>query len=419
MSWLADNGSHDKGSSGSGRAVDLSSGAALVLIGLRQRSLAGAIVSALGGHLAYQAFRGRAGSRLSAGPISPGRTRGAAVLYGDEQLKYEKPRCSTLTSSTAAEDSTNIASGTDRYEGHDQAEQSRIPATGMCWKQLLLDRKMVWALVRETISNWSADRVPSLGAALAYYTVFSIAPLLVIAIAVVGLVFGTQAAQSSILKEIGGLVGQKGSEAIQAMLQSAHKPALGTLAGIFGVILLLLGASGVFGELQEALNTIWQVPRRSGGLWQNLKSRFISYGIVLAVGFLLLVSLLLSAAVAAAGKFFGGFLPVSEVILHVLNFGVSFAVVTALFAMIFKVLPEAPIAWKDVWAGAGFTALLFELGKQAIGLYLGKSGIASAYGAASSLVVMLAWVYYSAQILYFGAEFTRAYAAKRGYRPER
>jgi len=283
----------------------------------------------------------------------------------------------------------------------------------------LLDRKAIWALLKETISNWSADRVPSLGAALAYYTMFSIARLLVIAIAVVGLAFGTQAAQSTIVQEVGGVVGRNGVQALQTMLQSAHKPGVGTIAGIFGVITLLLGAAGVFGELQDALNAIWQVRSQQQGLWQNVKNRFISYGMVLGVGFLLLVSLLLSAALAAAGKFFGGFLPFSEVILHLLNFALSFAVITALLAMIFKVLPQAPVAWRDVWAGAVFTALLFELGKQAIGLYLDKSNIASAYGAASSIVVMLAWVYYSAQILYFGAEFTRAYASKRGYRPER
>jgi membrane protein len=245
---------------------------------------------------------------------------------------------------------------------------------------------------------------------------FSVAPLLVIAIAVVGVVFGKQAAQSGIMQEIGGVLGNSGVQAVQTMLQSAHKPGRGVLAGMFGVIALLLGASGVFGELQDALKAIWHVPSTQAGLWQKLKNRFISYGMVLGVGFLLLVSLLLSAGMAAAGKFFGGFLPFSEVILHLLTFAVSFAVVTVLFALIFKVLPEVPVAWSDVWAGAVFTALLFEVGKEALGLYLGKSSMASAYGAASSVVVMMAWVYYSAQILYFGAEFTRAYAIKRGYR---
>ena len=411
MEWLSDHANDDSGSS---RIVGLSSGVALVLIGLRQRSLAGAIIFALGGRLAYQSFKkGPHYDREEFSSVGETQT-GAAGVYGGNGAGHLD-----VDSSTAAEISTGAVQTRERHDHPNEPHQSVPGGSGTSWKQLLLNRKAVWALLKETISNWSADRVPSLGAALAYYTMFSIAPLLVIAIAVVGLAFGTQAAQSTIVQEIGGLVGKNGAQAIQTMLQSAQKPGVGTLAGIFGIVTLLLGAAGVFGELQDALNAIWRVRSQQQGLWRNVKNRFISYGMVLGVGFLLLVSLLLSAALAVVGKFFGGFLPFSEVILHLLNFAVSFAVVTALFAMIFKVLPQAPVAWRDVWAGAAFTALLFELGKQAIGLYLGKSSIASAYGAASSIVLMLAWVHYSAQILYFGAEFTRAYASKRGYTPDR
>jgi membrane protein len=260
------------------------------------------------------------------------------------------------------------------------------------------------------------DKAPRLGAALAYYTIFSIAPLLIIAIAVAGLVFGPQAAQGSIVGQIRGLVGETGAEEIQTIIRSAHKPTIGTIVGIFGVATLLFGASGVFGELQDALNTIWHVPNRQNSIWGSIKERFPSFLMVLGTGFLLLVSLLLSAGVAALGRFVAGWLPVSENLAHAISFLVSFTSTTVLFAMIFKILPQTRIAWSDVWVGAAVTALLFDIGKLLIGLYLGKSSIASTYGAASSLAIVLAWVYYSAQILYFGAEFTRVYAKSHGSR---
>jgi membrane protein len=286
------------------------------------------------------------------------------------------------------------------------------------WKSSLLNLELLGSLFKETFSYWTEDKAPRLGAALAYYTIFSLAPLLIIAIAVAGLVFGAKAAQGSVVEQIGGLVGQRGAEAIQTILQSAHKPAIGTIVGIFGVATLLFGASGVFGELQDALNTVWHVPTRQMSIRQCIKDRFPCFVMVLGIGFLLMVSLLLSAALAAVGKFLGGYLPISENLLHVLSFLVSFGISTLLFAMIFKILPQTPVAWSDVWVGAVVTALLFDVGKLLIGLYLGKSSIASTYGAASSLAIVLAWLYYSAQILYFGAEFTRVYASRHGSRSD-
>jgi membrane protein len=286
------------------------------------------------------------------------------------------------------------------------------------WKYPFLNLKVLGGLFKETFSHWTEDKAPRLGAALAYYTIFSLAPLLIIAIALAGLVFGEQAAQGTIVRQIGGLVGERGAETIQSVLQSAHKPAIGTIVGIFGVVTLMFGASGVFGELQDALNTVWHVPNRQKTIWENVKGRFPTYLMVLGIGFLLLVSLLLSAALAAIGKFVGGWLPISENLLHVLSLLVSFGISTLLFAMIFKILPQTHVAWSDVWVGAAVTALLFDIGKLLIGLYLGKSSIASTYGAASSLAIVLAWVYYSAQILYFGAEFTRVYARRHGSRSE-
>ena len=274
-----------------------------------------------------------------------------------------------------------------------------------------------WALLKETFTQWGDDRVPRLGAALAYYTVFSIVPLLVIIIAMVGLVFGQEAAQSYILEQIKGLVGEQSAEAIKEMIERANKPSQGMLATVIAIATLLLGASGLFGQLQDALNTIWGVEAKQGrGIWGIIKDRFLSFMAVLGTGFLLLVSLVLSAVLSAMGKLFEAWLPGPEIILQILNFAVSFAVITGLFAMMFKILPDANIAWRDVGVGAAMTALLFTIGKFLIGLYLGKSDVGSAYGAAGSLVILLVWVYYSTQILLFGAEFTQVYATRYGSR---
>jgi membrane protein len=275
----------------------------------------------------------------------------------------------------------------------------------------------MWHLLKEAASAWSRDRAPRLGAALAYYTVFSLVPFLVVVIAVIGLVFGQQAAQSAILSQIGELVGEQSAAAIKDMIQRADQPSAGLFATALAVGTLLLGASGVFGQLQDALNTVWGVePKEGRGLWGFIKDRFLSFVAVLGTGFLLLVSLILSSALAAFGKWFGGWLPFPEAVMQLMNFVLSFVVITGLFALIFKVLPDARVAWRDVWIGAALTAVLFTIGKFALGLYLGKSNVASAYGAAGSLVLVLLWVYYSAQILLYGAEFTQVYANRVGER---
>ncbi|MEP7152329.1 MAG: YihY/virulence factor BrkB family protein [Nitrospira sp.] len=275
---------------------------------------------------------------------------------------------------------------------------------------------LIWDLLKQTAAQWSQDKIPRHGAALAYYTVFSIVPLLVIIIAMVGLVFGQDAAQSYILQQLGSLLGEQSTAAIKDMIQRASQPSTGVTATLVAFATLLFGASGLFGQLQDSLNSIWGVEPKARGMWGIIQDRFFSFIAVVGTGFLLLVSLVLSAGLAAFGKWSGGWLPASEFILQMWNVLLSFAVITALFAMMFKVLPDARVAWRDVWIGAALTALLFTIGKFSIGLYLGKSDVGSAYGAAGSLAILLVWVYYSAQILLFGAEFTQVYANKAGAR---
>jgi membrane protein len=277
--------------------------------------------------------------------------------------------------------------------------------------------KELWHLVTEAASDWSHDRAPRLGAALAFYTVFSIVPLLVIIIAIIGLVFGQEAAQGAIMAQIATLLGDQSAAAIKEMIQRADEPSSGILSTVMAIGTLIVGATVFFGELQDALNTVWGIePKEGRGIAGMIKDRLLSFVTILGTGFLLLVSLILSTALSAFGKWFGGVLPLPEIVLQTLEILLSLAVITGLFALIFKVLPDAHIAWRDVWVGAVMTAVLFTLGKFAIGLYLGKSEAASAYGAAGSFVIVLIWVYYSAQILLFGAEFTQVYANRRGER---
>lgn len=273
----------------------------------------------------------------------------------------------------------------------------------------------IWALIRRTLSDWYDDRAPRLGAALAYYTVFALAPSLVIVIGIAGLVLGREAAQGHILVQIRDLVGEQGAQAVEATIMSAQDPKASSTAIALGFITLVFGLWGVFGELQDALNTIWGVAAKPGrGFVGALKDRFLSFALVVGVGFVLLVSLALSAWLALLGTYFGHLLPVPSAMLEAINFAISLAVITGLFALTFKLLPDVKVAWRDVWLGAAVTALLFSVGKLLIGLYLGKSGVASVFGAAGSLVVILVWVYYSAQILYLGAEFTKVWARWRG-----
>jgi membrane protein len=273
----------------------------------------------------------------------------------------------------------------------------------------------IWEVLKAAGSDWVEDKAAQLGAALSFYSVLSLAPLMVIALALAALVFGEQGATEQIMAQMDNMVGAEGAQAIQGMIENAKRPETGTIAAILGIVTLLFGASGVFGQLQEAMNTIWEVPPKTGGgFWNMIRARFLSFAMVLGTGFLLLISLLLSAAVAAFGTQMGHWWPALEPITHLINAGATFLVVTVLFAMIFKLLPDAQVAWRDVWVGALLTALLFTIGKLGIGLYLGKSAVGSTYGAAGSLVVLLLWIYYSAQILFFGAELTQVYATRYG-----
>jgi membrane protein len=261
-------------------------------------------------------------------------------------------------------------------------------------------------LLRATFSQWNQHDATRVAAALAYYTVLSLAPLVVLAVAVTAFVLGHTRAHDFLLNQASSTLGQQGAEAIKEMID-APKPASGTVASIVAVVTLLVGASGVFGEIRHALNKMWDVePRSQGGVWAFLKEHFLSFGMVLAVGFLLLVSLIISAGLAALGQFFGSMLPLPEMALSAINLVISLSGTTFLFALIFREVPDVEIDWKDVWIGGTGTALLFTIGKFLIGLYLGKVAVGSAYGAAGSLVVVIVWVYYSALIFLFGAEFT-------------
>jgi len=275
--------------------------------------------------------------------------------------------------------------------------------------------KVIWKLLSATFTKWTEDHAQRLGAALAFYTVFSLAPILLIVIAMAGLVFGQEAAEGQIIGQIQDLVGDDSAKAIQGMLAYARKPSTSLIATGVALVTLLFGATSVFAQVQDALNVIWGVETKSGrGIIQIIKDRFISFVAVLGSGFLLLVSLVLSAALAAVGHTLESLLPASELILQAINFLLSFVVITLLFAMIYKLIPDVLNNWQDVWVGAGMTSLLFTIGKSLIGLYLGKSEVGLAYGAAGSLIVVLLWVYYASQIFLFGAEFTAVYAAFRG-----
>ncbi|MDQ3185996.1 MAG: YihY/virulence factor BrkB family protein [Pseudomonadota bacterium] len=280
--------------------------------------------------------------------------------------------------------------------------------------------KQIWILVKAAFSSWRDDYAPSMGAALAYYTMFSIAPLLLIVISTAGLVFGEEAVRGEIFGQLQGLMGDQGAKAVQGLLESVSEPKEGVAGTVIGTILLLIGATTVFGELQDAFDRIWRAPGKdkNGGFWQLIRSRLLSFGIILGIGFLLMVSLVFSAAIAALGKWWGPFFANLEIVATVVNFFVSFALMTAVFAMLYKFMPRVKIHWRDVWAGATVTALLFTVGKILIGLYIGKSAVSSGFGAAGSLVVVLVWVYYSAQIFLLGAEFTWVYAHAHGSKKE-
>jgi membrane protein len=277
--------------------------------------------------------------------------------------------------------------------------------------------RVAYRLIKETVADWSADEAPRLAASLAYYTVLSLAPLLVLAVSMASVVFGEEAARGEIAAELSRVVGPEAGEGIQSLIAHANRPESGSFSTIIGVVVLFVGASGVFGELQAALDRIWNVkPRPGRGFYGILRDRFLSFTMVLGVAFLLLVSLLVSAALSAAGAFFSERLPGGELLWQALNLLISLTVITFLFALIFKVIPDVQVGFRDVWLGALVTAFLFDLGKLALSLYLGRESVSSPYGAAGSLIVLTIWIYYAAQILFLGAEFTQVYARHRGRR---
>ncbi|HET9209000.1 MAG TPA: YihY/virulence factor BrkB family protein [Thermoanaerobaculia bacterium] len=275
--------------------------------------------------------------------------------------------------------------------------------------------KSIFSLLKESFKEWQEDEALQLGAALAYYTIFSIAPMLLVVIGIAGLAFGREAVQGQIVGQLQGLVGRDGAEAIQTMIANAGRHEGGLLATIIAFVTILFGATGVFTQLQTTLNHIWDVkPKPNQGIKGLLRARAAAFGMILGIGFLLLVSLVISAGLAAMDNYMVGLLPGAEFILRALNLVVSFAVVTLLFAMIYRFLPDVKIEWRDVMFGAAVTAVLFTIGKFLIGLYLGNSSVSSVYGAAGSLVIVLLWAYYSSQILFFGAELTQVWARHRG-----
>ena len=270
-------------------------------------------------------------------------------------------------------------------------------------------------IMLESFKAWIDHRAASKGAALAFYTLFSMTPILMLAIAVAGYFFGEQAAQGEIIGQIQGLVGPNGAQAIQALLAAARNPVSGLMATISAIVLLVIGASSVFAELKSSLDEIWGIVRLGhSAFFTLLRARFLSFSLVLVLAFLLLISLVFSAAIAMLERYVGNMWSGSLLILSAVSMIFSFGIIAILFAVIYKMLPDVSLSWRDVWIGAVFTALLFSLGKYGIGLYLGNSGVASSFGAAGAMIALLLWVYYSAQIFFLGAEFTRQYALMYG-----
>ncbi|MBD2524246.1 YihY/virulence factor BrkB family protein [Nostoc sp. FACHB-133] len=278
-----------------------------------------------------------------------------------------------------------------------------------------MNLQAILKLFQETFKEWSEDKASRLAAALAYYTIFSIAPLLIIVIAIAGAVFGEEAARGQIVGQIQGLVGIEGAKFLESAIQNANQPKTGAIASIISVVVLLLGATGLFTELQDAMNTIWEVkPKPGRGVTNIIRLRILSFAMVIGIGFLLLVSLVISTALTTLVTYFSNLLPGVDFLWQLVNFLLSFAITTVLFGLIFKVLPDVKIAWSDVLVGASLTSVLFSIGRFLLGQYLGNGSFGSTYGAAGSLVVILAWVNYATQILFFGAEFTQVYARRYG-----
>lgn len=285
----------------------------------------------------------------------------------------------------------------------------------MRWRRFTF--KAALEVLQEAFDGFLADRAMTMGGAIAFYTIFSVAPVIMLVVAMAGLVFGEEAARGALERELIGLVGPESAHLIQNLAQSARDLGSGIVATCIGLVTVLIGATTVFGELQSSLNVIWKAPAATGStIWQLVRTRLLSLSLIMGFGFVMLVSLVFNAVLAAIGDYISGYLPGGATFLTIVNLVISFAVTTALFALIYRVLPDVWIAWRDVFFGAGVTALLFTIGKFLIGLYIGRSAIASSYGAAGAFVVVLVWVYYSAQIFLFGAEIAYAFARRHGTR---
>src|SRR5581483_11573239 len=272
--------------------------------------------------------------------------------------------------------------------------------------------KSLWSILKDTFNEFGEDRALRLSAALAYYAIFSIGPLLAIVVGLAGLAFGVDSVRHQIEQQLRAMLGEGAAGMVESMM-SAQRKGTSLVTTIIGLVALLFGAAGVFGQLQDSLNTIWKVKTKPGvSIWNQIRTRFLSFSMVLGIGFLLLVSMAISTALAAFTSHLGNSLPLAGWLAHILDFVVSFSVVTVLFAMIFKYLPDVHVPWSKVWIGAMLTTLLFSIGKILLGLYLGRQSTSSAYGAAGSVIVILMWVYYASVILFFGAEFTQVYARR-------
>ena len=280
--------------------------------------------------------------------------------------------------------------------------------------------KQALTLTKNAASAWAGDFAPSMAGALSYYTLFSLAPLLMIVISVAGMVFGAEAVRSVVFDQLNALMGEQGAGAVQSMLQATSQPDTGGIAAFISLVGLIIGATTVFSELQYDLDRIWRAPalQKSSGIWNMLRTRLLSFGMILGVAFLLAVSLVVSAALATIGKWWDAWLGGWEVLAYVLDLAVNLGLLTVIFGLVFKMIPRVEVAWHDVWVGAIVTSVLFTVGKIAIGLYLGKSDIASSFGTAGSLVIVMVWVYYASLIFLFGAELTRAYAEQHGSRSD-
>jgi membrane protein len=315
----------------------------------------------------------------------------------------ERRAADALRAPASRESRANRAAASRANLQADEAPVAEAPVADASW----------WGMFKAAGSQWMAHKDSRLGAALSYYSVFSIGPLIVIAVAVAGLFFGPEIVRAEVSGGLRSLLGDAGAKAIDAMLAGANRPRDGILATVIGVGTLIFAAIGVVVQLKDALNTVWEVQTPPGkGIWGFARTYVLSFAGVLSLGFLLLTSMMITTALSATGKYFQPYLP--EAVFQVVTFLVSFGVITVLFAMMFKWLPDTKIEWRDVWVAAIVTAALFEIGKFLIGLYIGKQGLESTYGAASSIVVVLIWVYYSAQLVLFGAEFSNVYAKARG-----